>query len=50
MPSTALGTLPCLMWRSLEQMLLSVVRTMASFGSKIVGFGLSVRANTPFLI
>ena len=48
MPGTALGTLPCFMWRSLVQMLPSVTRTMASVGSRITGRGLSIRANLPF--
>ena len=48
MPGTALGTLPCLMCRSLVQMLPSVTLTMASVGSCILGFGLSVMANLPF--
>lgn len=45
--ATALGTLPCLMCRSLEQMLLSVTLTIASVGIRIVGLGLSVMANLP---
>ena len=47
MPSTALGTEPCLMCRSLVQMLASVTRTMASRSSCKTGFGLSSRANVP---
>ena len=42
------GTLPCLICRSLEQMLLIVTRTMASVGSTNVGFGFSTKANFPF--
>ena len=42
------GTLPRLICRSLEQMLLIVTRTMASVGSINVGFGFSTKANFPF--
>ena len=42
------GTLPCLICRSLEQMLPIVTRTMASVGSINVGFGFSTKANFPF--
>ena len=42
------GTVPCLICRSLEQMLLIVTRTMASVGSTNVGFGFSTKANFPF--
>ena len=48
MPGTARGTLPCLICRSLEQMLPIVTRTIASVGSNIVGFGFSTKANFPF--
>ena len=50
MPGTARGTLPCLMCRSLEQMLASVTFTMASRSCRSIGFGFSIRANFPFEI
>lgn len=40
-PGTARGTEPCLMCRSLEQMLASVTLTMASLASCSAGFGFS---------
>ena len=40
-PGTAWGTLPCLMWRSLVQMLPNVTLTMASVGSMSVDYGFS---------
>ena len=48
MPGTALGTLPCFICRSLEQMLPRVTRTMASVASCSYGLGLSIKANLPF--
>ena len=47
-PGTARGTEPCLMCRSLVQMLDSVTRTSASPGSRSTGFGLSVSRKVPF--
>ena len=47
-PGTARGTLPCLMCRSLVQILPSVMRTMASRGLCNLGFGFSTKANFPF--
>ena len=39
-----------LIYRSLEQMLFIVTRTMVSVGSINVGFGFSAKANFPFPI
>ena len=47
MPGTARGTLPCLICRSLVQILPSVMRTMASRGLCNSGFGLSISSNLP---
>ena len=47
MPSTARGTLPCLICKSLVQMLPSVTRTKASCESFSVGIGFSSKANRP---
>lgn len=47
MPGTARGTEPCLMCRSLVQMLDKVTRTMASRGSCRVGRGLSRSSKRP---
>ena len=47
-PSTALGTLPCLMCKSLEQMLASVTLTIASLLCCNVGLGFSTKPNFPF--
>ena len=47
MPGTARGTLPCLMCKSLVQMLPSVTRTIASRESFSSGFGLSDSSNLP---
>ena len=49
-PGTARGTLPCLMCRSLVQMLARVTFTMASFESRILGSGLSFSSKRPFSI
>ena len=46
-PLTARGTLPCLMCKSLVQILPSVTRTMASSSSCKVGLGFSTSSNLP---
>ena len=46
-PGTARCTLPCLMCRSLVQMLASVTRTTASHGCSSSGFGFSRSSNRP---
>ena len=47
MPGTARGTLPCLICKSLEQMLASVTLTMASRSCCSTGLGLSISSNFP---
>ena len=47
MPGTARGTEPCLMWRSLVQMLERVTRTMASRSSSSTGSGFSSSRRSP---
>lgn len=47
-PGTARGTLPCLMCRSLEQILASVTFTTASRSCISTGFGFSINSNFPF--
>ena len=49
-PGTALGTLPCLICKSLVQILLRVTLTTASVGSEITGFVFSVTSNRPLPI
>ena len=44
----ARGTLPCLMCRSLEQILASVTFTTASRSCISTGFGFSINSNFPF--
>ena len=41
-------TLPCLICKSLEQMLASVTLTIASRSCCIIGFGFSTKPNFPF--
>lgn len=47
MPGTARGTLPCLMCKSLEQMLARVTLTTASLSCIITGFSFSLNSKFP---